>query len=191
MTKPRLELSGTKVLLREFGEEHLYDDAYLGWLRDLRVMETINRIEYVMPIRFETIENYVRSLWSSPTDAFFAILVQEGEHFVGTQRLAHIDWRVGSAEVGVMIGDRSVWNQGLAKDAVTVACRYAFDDLGLRRLTAGTPDTNVTMRSCFERLGFKEEGRLRRHVSLGGKMVDRILFGLFPEEFSPWYPDSK
>lgn len=185
MTKPRLELPGRKVLLREFGDDHLHDDAYFGWLRDLQVIETINRIEYMLPLRFETVEAYVRGLWSSPTDAFFAIILLEDNRFVGTQRLAHIDWRGGSAEVGIMIGDRSVWNQGLATDAVTIACRYAFDNLGLRRLTAGTPASNVAMQRCFERLGFKEEGRLRRHVSLGGKMVDRVLFGLFPDEFTP------
>lgn len=188
MTRPRLELPGSKVLLREFGEEHLQDDAYFSWLRDLKVVETINRVEYVMPIRFEAVEAYVRGLWDSPTDAFFAIVTRDSGSFVGTQRLAHIDWRSGTAELGVMIGDRSVWNRGLAKDAVSVACRYAFDNLGLRRLTAGTPEPNVAMRRCFERLGFREEGRLRRHVLFGGKAVDRVLFGLFPDEFRPWQP---
>jgi ribosomal-protein-alanine N-acetyltransferase len=186
MTKPTLELYGDKILLREFGEIHLRDDAYLTWLRDLKVVETINRLEYVMPIRFEAVEAYVRSLWDSPTDAFFAISLRDSDRFIGTQRLAHIDWRTGTADVGIMIGERAFWNQGLAKDAVSVSCRYAFENLGLRRLIAGTAESNVAMRRCFERLGFKEEGRLRSHVLQGGKFVDRVLYGLFPEEFLPW-----
>ena len=186
MAKPGLELEGNQMRLCEFGEVHLLDDAYFGWLRDLEVIETINRIEYMMPIRFELVEAYVRRLWESPSDAFFAVIRRDDNRFIGTLRLAQIDWRVGSGDIGIMIGDRSCWNQGLAKDAVSVACTYAFKRLGLRRLTAGTPESNVAMRRCFERLGFREEGRLRRHVILGGKTVDRVLFGLFADEFTPY-----
>lgn len=188
MNNPKLELSGFKVCLREFSEEHLHDKSYWNWLRDLQVIETINRIEYMMPMRFESIVAYVNKLWNSQTDAFFAIIEKSENRFVGTLRLANINWRLGSAEVGIMIGDRSAWNQGLAKDSVSVVCKYAFEKLGLRRLTGGTPEPNIAMRKCFERLGFKEEGRLRRHVPLGGKLVDRILYGLFSEEFKPWLP---
>jgi len=188
VTKQKLELFGSKIILREFSEEHLHDKSYLSWLRDLEVLKTINRIEYLLPMSFDKVVAYVNKLWSSPTDAFFAIIIKDKDQFVGTLRLANIDWRLKSAEVGIMIGDRSVWNKGLAKDAVTACCRYAFEDLGLRRLVAGTPEPNIAMRRCFERLGFKEEGRLRQHVPLGARMVDRILYGLFPEEFLPWSP---
>lgn len=177
-----LELVGEKVILQEFSECHLYSSDYMSWLRDLRVVETINRIEYVMPIRFEAVEEYVHSIWDSSSDAFFAIVTKDTNTFIGTQRIAQIDWRTGVADIGIMIGDRNYWGMGMAKDSVGRACKYCFNDLSLRRLTAGTPATNVAMRRCFARVGFKEEGLLKKHMMLKGSLVDRVLFGLFPDE---------
>jgi RimJ/RimL family protein N-acetyltransferase len=185
MSKSRLEIEGVRVVLREFSDEHLYAEAYFSWLRDLRVVETINRVEYEMPIRFESVEAYVRNIWTSSSDAFFAVIRKADDRFVGTVRLLEIDWRAGIATIGVMIGDRSCWGQGLATDTISTAGQYAFRQLGLRRLVAGTPETNLAMLRCFKRLGFQEEGRLRKHVMMQGVAVDRVLFGVLQDEFVP------
>ena len=180
-----LTIHGHKACLKEFSEENLCDPRYFGWLRDPEVMRTIYRLEYLMPIQFSEVENYVRGLWASDNDCYFALYGGQGDRFVGTVRLGHIDWRVGLADVGILIGDKSAWGQGLATDAVRTACAYGFRELSLRKITGGTPAINTGMVRCFEKVGFREEGRLRRQLLISGEYCDHILFGLFKEELRP------
>ena len=177
-----LEVSGGKVVLREFSKAHLEDPLYFDWLRDPEVMIPIYRLEYLMPMSMEAVRAYVESLWSSGRDCFFAIHEKTSDRFIGTQRIGHIDWRSGVGDIGVLIGDRASWGKGYATDAVATASSYAFDVLSLRRLTAGTPASNEAMCRCFERLGFKEEGRLRQQLLIRGQYEDHVLFGLLAEE---------
>jgi RimJ/RimL family protein N-acetyltransferase len=178
-----LELPGSKVVLREFSREHLEDPRYFSWLRDPEVMLPIYRLEYLMPMSMDAVRAYVESLWSSGRDCFFAIHEKDGGQFIGTQRIGHIDWRTGIGDIGILIGERDCWGRGYATDAVATACAYAFGMLSLRRLTAGTPASNEAMCRCFERLGFTEEGRLRRQLLIRGKYEDHVLFGLLAEEY--------
>jgi RimJ/RimL family protein N-acetyltransferase len=178
-----LELIGRKVVLREFVHEHLNDSRYFEWLRDPEVVLPIYRMEYLLPISFDAVRSYVESLWNSGRDGFFAIHEKDSGKFVGTQRIGHIDWRSGVADIGVLVGDRSCWGRGYATDAVRIACRYAFGPLSLRRLTGGTPATNEAMCRCFSRLGFREEGRLRKHLLIRGRYDDHVLYGMIKEEY--------
>jgi len=177
-----LELTGRKVILREFGRNHLDDPSYFQWLRDPEAMIPIYRLEYLLPLSMDAVRTYVESLWSSGRDCFFAIHEKGTGKFIGTQRIGHIDWRSGVGDIGVLIGDRACWGKGYATDAVRTACGYSFETLSLRRLTGGTPASNEAMCRCFMRLGFKEEGRLRRQLLMRGNYEDHILFGLLVEE---------
>lgn len=168
--------------LREFSDENLRDPAYRGWLRDLDVVRTLHRLEYLLPLAPASVDDYVRNVRASGTDAFFAVYDKSDGAFVGTARLGHIDWRQGSGDVGVLIGDRSRQGKGLATAAVRALCVYGFDELGLRRITGGTPGNNEAMARCFEKLGFVAEGRRRKSLRVGQQWVDHALFGLFPEE---------
>jgi ribosomal-protein-alanine N-acetyltransferase len=177
-----LKIAGNKVYLQEFTEEHLRSPEYFEWLRDLDVVRTIYRLEYLMPLQFIEIETYVKDLWASKDDCFFALYAAEERKFIGTVRLGHIDWRAGMADIGILIGDRASWGKGYATDAVRLACHYGFQELSLRKITGGTPAINTAMRRCFQRLGFVEEGCLRNQLLISGEYCDHILYGLFKEE---------
>ncbi len=178
-----LQLDGESVVLREFTEENIKDPRYFEWLRDLDVVTSIYRLEYLMPIQFQEVEKYVHVLLSSKKDCFFAIYRKDTNEFIGTQRIGHIDWRAGIGDIGVLIGDKSAWGKGFATQAVSVACKYAFSTLSLRRLTGGTPETNTAMAECFKRIGFQQEGKLRKHLLINGEYCDHILYGLMKEDY--------
>lgn len=178
-----LQLEGESVVLREFSEANLNDPRYFEWLRDLEVVTSIYRLEYLMPIQFQVVEKYVQSLFNSKNDCFFAVYRKDTDQFIGTQRVGHIDWRTGIGDMGVLIGDKNSWGKGFATQAIRVACKYAFSTLSLRKLTGGTPETNVAMCRCFVRLGFQQEGRLVKHLLINGEYCDHILFGLLKDQY--------
>ena len=136
-----------------------------------------------MPIQFSEVEKYVHTVLNSKNDCFFAIYHKETDEFIGTQRVGHIDWRAGIGDIGVLVGNKNYWGKGIATQAVDIACNYAFSVLSLRKLTGGTPDSNVAMCKCFERVGFKQEGRLRKQLLMQGTYCDHMLFGLLKDDY--------
>lgn len=60
------------------------------------------------------------------------------------------------------------------------ACfKYLFKQLGLRRVTGLVDASNLAARALNERLGFKQEGVLRKRAPGGG---DMIVYGMLREE---------
>ena len=119
-----LTLNGKICELREFSEDNLSDPRYFEWLRDLDVVTGIYRLEYLKPLSKAEIEAYAREQMKSETKCYFAIYLKENNAFVGTVRLGHIDWRTGTADVGILIGDKANWGKGIATDAVHTICTY-------------------------------------------------------------------
>lgn len=179
-----LELIGDRVILREFTDKNLFDEKYYSWLRNLDVVTHLYRLEYLKPIPFNRIIDYVKGLLESENDCFFAIYHKSTETFIGTQRLGHINWRVGLADVGIMIGDQSYWGKGLGSDVLKLIVEYAFNSLSLRKLGGGTARNNVAMCRCFEKNGFVQEAVKRKELLINGEYVDHIHYGLLKEEVS-------
>ncbi|MEX1022272.1 MAG: GNAT family protein, partial [Dehalococcoidia bacterium] len=84
---------------------------------------------------------------------------------------------------GINIGDPAYRGAGYGTEAMRLACRFAFQEMGLQRIELGTFDFNTRALRSYERLGFAIEGRQRRAVYLGGRYYDAIVMGLLREEF--------
>jgi CMP-N,N'-diacetyllegionaminic acid synthase len=182
VTYPGACLQGKMIRLEEFTEKHLHDPNYYTWLQDKEVVEMIGRPEYLTTFPFCIIEDYIINVKSSDNAYFFALYFKKNNRFIGTVKLGSIDWQNRSADVGILIGDKQYWGKGIAKDAVLTVSVYAFEKLGMRKLTGGCLSTNIAMRRCFERVGFKKEAVLRGKVPFKGKFVDHILYGMFKDE---------
>lgn len=104
---------------------------------------------------------------------------------VGMLSLVHIDLDVGHAEAGrFLIGDEAA-ARGVpaAVEAIAILYRLAFDGLGLQRLHGVTVAANTLMIKWHAHLGMREEGRLRRHVRIDGKLHDLVCLGLLEEDY--------
>jgi len=178
-----LQIIGEKVILKEFTKTNLYDEKYFSWLRDIEIITQIYHLDYLLPLDFSKVEEYVQSLWNSKSDCFFAVYDRETDQFIGTQRIGHINWRTGIADMGIMIGEKNFRGKGLSKDIMSCAMRYAFKTLSLRKLTGGTIASNIAMQKCFENLGFTKEGIIRSQLLVDGEYLDHILYGILKSEF--------
>lgn len=178
-----LRLEGRVTYLVPFSERHLRDPRYLSWLRDYEVAKTIGRPEFLTEISFKEIEGYFRRISQSENDLFFALHMRQDDVFIGTAKAGHIDRDAGIADIGIIIGSRDRWGQGLATDALQCLCAYMFGARGMRRLTAGAMAVNPAMIRVFEKLGFRREGTLRQHVPFEGGYTDHVLLGCFRDEF--------
>jgi aminoglycoside 6'-N-acetyltransferase len=73
--------------------------------------------------------------------------------------------------------------QGLGADVLRTLARHLFDDRGHHRLVIDPSADNTPATRCYEKVGFKRVGVLRRYErSSDGLWRDGVLFDLLAEE---------
>jgi ribosomal-protein-alanine N-acetyltransferase len=78
--------------------------------------------------------------------------------------------------------DQSVAGRGMASLAVALVCDHAFSAVGLHRVQADIRPENGPSRGLVERLGFQEEGLLRRYLDIDGDWRDHLAYALLAED---------
>lgn len=116
-------------------------------------------------------------------DAFRFVIEDERGEVVGDLTTHHCDPRVGTFAYGVNIR-RDRRRNGYAAEAITLVLRYYFQELRYQKVTVGVYSFNAASIRLHEKLGFRQEGRLRRTVYTQGRHFDELIFGLTAEEFA-------
>lgn len=169
-----------EIGFKEFTDNDEDFCMYLSWLRNIKTIEMIGRYEYLLAMDIDQIRGYVKQLNLSNNDSFFKVFYMG--KFIGTFKVGHIDWRLKSADLGIMIGDPKFRKRGLSAGIMRLGIEYSFNVLGLRRLTGGCYAENLAMCKCFEACGFRLEGRERESVTLGDRYTDHISYGLLRKD---------
>lgn len=113
-----------------------------------------------------------------------AIEAHGSQQVLGCVGLAGLEAELGP-EAYYWIGT-SARGQGVATRALLRVCRWAFDSAGVARVRLFTEPDNLPSRRVAERVGFVQEGRLRRAaVDKQGQRGDLLLYGLLPEDVTP------
>jgi ribosomal-protein-alanine N-acetyltransferase len=90
----------------------------------------------------------------------------------GAMRSGHLGYWIDQAAAG----------RGLASLAVALACDHAFGAAGLHRLQADIRPENERSQGLVHRLGFRQEGLLRRYLDIDGDWRDHLSFALLAED---------
>jgi RimJ/RimL family protein N-acetyltransferase len=101
---------------------------------------------------------------------------------VGTLNVNGADRRNGTFEYGISLG-REHWGHGYGADAIRVALRYMFRELRYQKANATVYAFNEGSLALHRKLGFVEEGRIRRNHFTNGEYHDEFWFGITREEF--------
>lgn len=81
------------------------------------------------------------------------------------------------AEIGYWLA-KPLWGQGIMTAVVERACRFAFEEFGLAKITAHVFATNPASARVLEKCGFQQEGYLRKHYLKDGQLIDARLYAL-------------
>jgi len=94
---------------------------------------------------------------------------------VGGTGIHMIDWKNGFGTTGTVIGDRSVWGQGLGRELMQLRTAYAFIQLPLRKLKSSYIDGNEASARAQAAAGYRIVGRYRRDRWVDGEWRDVIV----------------
>lgn len=157
-------------------------ERYLRWLNDFEVVASIISPELMKVKGMSFIEESFRRFTREDSQGFFIKHIPTNS-YVGTIKLDKINLNNKSAELGLMVGERSFWNQKIGSKAASVLLKHAFEVLRLNRVWGGTDEHNVAMQKLFLKLGFKEEGRLRQVNYFNNRHSDNFYYGILSNEY--------
>ena len=114
-------------------------------------------------------------------NTLFSIDTLAGE-YVGWINLHSQSFRRGTFGFGISIFQEYRKN-GYAEEAVRILLRYGFFELRLQKCNSACIAINEGSIRLHQKLGFEQEGRIRRNIYLHGEFHDDLLWGLLKEEF--------
>ena len=179
---PIRAVEGRQVELRSLDETHA-EGPYLAWLQDKEVTRFLEArfIDYDA----DKLRSYIRAENERSNAVLFGIFRAHDDRLIGTLKLSQIRTEHHNCEIGLMIGEKTDWGRGHATEAITLACRYAFETLRLHRVTAGCASDNPGSARAFLKAGFVQEGYLREErMSERGWLNIVILARLNPLDIS-------
>src|SRR5256884_3546002 len=132
-------------------------EVMITWFDDLEVTRFIMRRH---PPSIEEEKTWLESIAKDPNVIQWVVEFQGAP--VGTTSIMLIDWRNGHGMTGTIIGDKTVWGKGLARELMQLRAEYAFMQLPLRKLKSGYVDGNEASARAQAAAGYREAGRWRR-----------------------------
>ena len=174
------KLIGEKINLRQISI-HDCTDKYVEWLNDSDVNKFLETRWYKQDIF--AIRNFVKSQLENDHSFLFAIILNSNDCHVGNIKIGPINRHHNHADISYFIGDKNLWGEGFATEAINLLCKFAFEELDLHRVEAGAYSEAIGSWKALEKNGFKREGIFREHVLFDNKYIDVYRYGLLKKEY--------
>lgn len=108
---------------------------------------------------------------------------RSGQH-VGNIKIGPVNEHYRHADISYFIGDKALWNKGIATEAIRLVTEFGFHELKLHRVEAGAYAAAVGSWKALEKNGFVREAVFREQVISNGHYMDVYRYGILEPEFS-------
>jgi RimJ/RimL family protein N-acetyltransferase len=172
---------GERIRLRAVEREDI--KKYFDWVNDPEV--TYGLSLYLPTSMNEEEKWFERVANRAPDERPLAIEVRAGDgwRLIGNCTFFDIDYIARSAEVGIMIGDKGLWNQGFGTETMYLLQRHGFETLNLNRIFLRVFADNPRAKRAYEKAGFIHEGTQREAVFKHGKFGDILVMSVLQREW--------
>jgi len=169
-----MNLSAPRLSIRPFLPDDI-NSTYLGWLNDRVVTRYSNQ-------RFtnHTVQssNAYLASFANSSNSFLLIESCHDQKPIGTATI-YRDFNHATAQIGLLIGDRSSWALGFGLEAWQALLNAVLLERSIRKVTAGTARVNHAMVRIMEKSGMKLESVAALQQIIEGKPVDLLYYARF------------
>ncbi len=183
---PRARLSDDRITVEALRAKHIepirrWRNAQMDILRQNEPITKEAQIAY-----------YAREVWpdkARATPKNILLTVSSDNAVIGYGGLVHIVWAHKRAEVSFLLDPEPHRDDADIADLYGRFLRlmqvFAFQDLGLARLTSEMAAIRTLHEKVIERSGFVREGVMRDHVIIHGRPTDAIIHGCLARDRVP------
>ncbi len=119
---------------------------------------------------------------------YFSIRTLDEDQVVGMVDLSGINWTAGDVWLGIGIGESAYWGKGYGTEAARLVLRFAFEELNMQRVSLNVFEYNERAIRSYQKIGFKEEGRMRQVLNRFDRRWDMIYMGILRSEWEENQP---
>lgn len=173
---------GKRVRLRSLERSDL--EKFVIWINDPEVTAGLTLF---LPMSSVDEEKWFEGVMQRPQEEKPLVIdMKDGTDWrlIGNSGFFTFDWVVRSAEVGIMIGDKTVWNQGYGSETMSLLLRHGFQTLNLNRVFLRVYADNKRAIRAHEKAGFVHEGRMRQAAYKHGSYNDVLYMSILREEWN-------
>jgi len=171
-----LVAAGRLTKLRPLREEDV-GERYLAWMRDPEVLRYLEARFAEQTL--DSLRAFVRANADRDDTLLLAICArEEDERHIGNIKVGPLHPHHGTADVGLIIGERSWWGRGAGREAIALATQLAAKQLGARKLTASCYGSHVGSAKAFLANGWIDEGRRPAQFVGENGVEDQWMLGL-------------
>jgi RimJ/RimL family protein N-acetyltransferase len=98
----------------------------------------------------------------------------------GIRRKPDNDWE---ADIGYELSPE-YWGRGFATEAGQAMVDFGFQELDLHRISSWSIADNTASANVLEKLGLRQEGRLRENEYFKGRWWDTLLYGMLRTDWT-------
>lgn len=148
---------------------------HVGWLNDAEVVRHSNQ-RFVQ----HTLHSCLRyhAGFEGSANLYASARLQGSDEAIGTLT-AYRSVQHGTADIGILMGERSRWGQGLGLEAFTLLADWLATQSGMRKLTCGMLACNHGMLALAQRAGFAREAVRVGQELVDGQATDLVYFARF------------
>ncbi len=182
-------LFGKRIRLRAVEREDL--PTFMPWLNDPEVTENLL---IFAPMSLYEEERWYEKMMSGPMTEHVLVIEAKnpdtptGYQPIGTCSFMSIQERHLSAEIGIMIGEKSYWDQGYGTETMQLMIDYGFGTLNLHRIWLQVYAKNKRGIRTYEKAGFQYEGKFRDGHYQHGRYYDVHLMSVLRDEWKEHFP---
>ena len=154
-------------------------ESYIKWMNDKAVAMDFNQYNRVVASKSD-----LKWLYEPPGDMQrYAMVLLDGDVLIGSISIHNIDHLNRNAFIGIFIGEQEHRRKGYGAEAIRLLLEYGFATLNLHNIMLTVHADNAAAIACYQKVGFREVGRLPEWVFKGGKYVDKLYMGILAREF--------
>ncbi|GAB6169465.1 GNAT family protein [Clostridium carnis] len=172
---------GNLVKLRAYKEEDI--DRATEFINDEETKKLLV-IDTPFPITKWKESEWIKSRDASSDLTYdFAIEDLETGKYIGGCSINNTNIKNRNCTIGIMIGDKAYWGKGYGTDALKVLIKFIFEEVNMEKIKLNVFSFNKRAIACYKKIGFIEEGILKKEIYRNGKYHDEIVMALFKENF--------
>ena len=169
---------GQRIYLRPL-EYSDVNENYLSWFNDQNVTKFLESKNLTK----QEVIDYIKQGIESKTYYMYAICLIENNKHIGNIKIGPINRKHMTSDLVTVIGDSNYWGKGIATESIKIGNKIAFEQYKIRKLSGGMYSDNVASLNSYLKAGWIEEGRLKGHYLINGKVNDRVCVSCFNPDF--------
>lgn len=142
-------LQGKQIYIKEGLVEENYP-LLLEWFHDLELMKYIGWIKKGLALKnIDELKEFISKL----EDGIIFGIYDNNDKFIGYTSLSDFKGKE-ECEFGIFILDKNYWGKGIGFEVINLMLDYAFNQLGVEKVTLSTSEFHDKAIRLYEKAGF-------------------------------------